>query len=314
MSGHAFLFPGQGSQAVGMGKALYEHSAAARDVFDQADEALGFSISKLCFEGPQDQLVLTANTQPAILTTSIAALAALREAVPDLKPHVAMGHSLGEFSALVCGGALRFVDAVRLVRLRGEAMQDAVPVSVGGMVAVLGASSDAVESLCAQASTPDELVAPANENGGGQIVVAGHVNALARLMELAKSTRSRCRQLDVSAPFHCAMMQPAADRLAAALMDIEVRPPNVPVISNVTAAPHTNPERVKALLVEQVTHRVRWEASVHRARQDGATSGLELGHGNVLAGLLRRIKPALPVKPVCSVTDIDVIKGEIYGG
>jgi [acyl-carrier-protein] S-malonyltransferase len=308
----ALLFPGQGSQQVGMGKALAESSTAARRVFEEADDALGQSLSTLCFEGPESELTLTANTQPAILTTSIAALAALREEL-DLAPVLCMGHSLGEFSALVAAGALRFADAVRLVRLRGQAMQDAVPAGTGAMAAVIGLSAADLEALCAEAApTGDgrvEVVSPANENGGGQIVVAGHAGAVDRLVALAKSRKAKAIPLKVSAPFHCALMQPAAVRLADALEAIVVGPMRTPVVSNVDAEPNDDPGKVVDLLVRQVTHRVRWEASMQRAVALGVRTAVEVGHGKVLAGLAKRIEPALVVRACGSPADLDVLKG-----
>jgi [acyl-carrier-protein] S-malonyltransferase len=301
------LFPGQGSQQVGMGKALAEASTAARRVFEEADDALDQSLSTLCFEGPESELTLTANTQPAILTTSIAALAALREAV-DVAPVACAGHSLGEFSALVAAGALRFADAVRLVRLRGQAMQDAVPAGTGAMAAVIGLPAEDLEALCAEAAE-GEVVSPANENGGGQIVVAGHAGAVERLIALAKSRKAKAIPLKVSAPFHCALMQPAAERLADALSAVEVGSMRVPVISNVDAEPNADPGKVVDLLVRQVTHRVRWEASMRRALALGVRTALEVGHGKVLAGLAKRIDPALVVHACGSPADLDVIKG-----
>jgi [acyl-carrier-protein] S-malonyltransferase len=303
----ALLFPGQGSQAVGMGRELAERFAAARRVFAEADDALGFSLSKLCFEGPESELTLTANTQPAILTCSIAAHATLQEEAPQAFAH-ALGHSLGEQSALVATGALAFADAVRLVRVRGEAMQAAVPAGTGAMAAIVGIAADELEALCEEAAQ-GEVVSPANENGGGQIVVAGHAAAVERAMALAKSRKARAIPLKVSAPFHCALMQPAADRLAQALEAIEVRAPSVPVVTNVEAEPNADPARIKALLVRQVTHRVRWEASVRRAESLGIVRALEVGHGKVLAGLTKRISPAIAVVPVGSPGDIDVLKG-----
>jgi [acyl-carrier-protein] S-malonyltransferase len=303
----ALLFPGQGSQAVGMGKALAERHPAARAVFEEADDALGFSISRLCFEGPEDALTLTVNTQPAILTTSIAALRALQGEV-GLRPRVAMGHSLGEFSALVAVGALRFADAVRLVKLRGRAMQDAVPAGTGAMAAIIGLEPRALEDLCGRVSAQGGLVAPANENGGGQIVVAGTAAAVEKLCDLASELDARAIPLAVSAPFHCELMRPAADRLAEALEGVAIGPMSAPVISNVEAEPNTDPTRVKALLVAQVTHRVRWEASVRKALHMGVASALEVGHGRVLSGLVRRIDRALTVRPVGSPEHIDVLK------
>jgi [acyl-carrier-protein] S-malonyltransferase len=306
----AYLFPGQGSQQVGMGRGLYESSAAARSIFDEADAALGMSLSRLCFEGPEDELVLTANTQPAILTCSIAALAALREAGLEASdpPSVVLGHSLGEFSALVAAGALAFADAVRLVRLRGQAMQDAVPAGTGAMAAVIGLPLAELEALCAEAAQ-GEIVSPANENGGGQIVVAGHAAAVDRLVALAKSRKGRAVPLKVSAPFHCALMAPAAERLAEALADVRIGASSVPVITNVEAEPNVDAARVKDLLVRQVTHRVRWEASVQRAVAMGVTHATELGHGKVLAGLCKRIAPDLAVAACGSPADLDVLKG-----
>lgn len=303
----AYLFPGQGSQQVGMGRALHESSAAAREVFAAADEALGASLSQLCFEGPEDALVLTANTQPAILTCSIAALAAWREQGAEA-PAFVLGHSLGEFSALVAAGALAFADAVRLVRLRGQAMQDAVPAGTGAMAAVIGIPIEDLEALCAEACG-DQVVSPANENGGGQIVVAGHAAAVDRLVALAKSRKGRAVPLKVSAPFHCALMGPAADRLAAALHDVRIGPMTVPVITNVEGEPNRDPARVKDLLVRQVTSRVRWEASVQRAVALGVDRAVEIGHGKVLAGLCKRIAPDLAVAACGSPADLDVLKG-----
>lgn len=308
MTNIAFLFPGQGSQAPGMGKELHDAEPAARAVFEEADEALGMKLSTLCFEGPEAELSLTANTQPAILTTSIAALAVLRQRT-GLVPAVAMGHSLGEFSALVAVGALRFADAVRLVRLRGQAMQEAVPAGTGAMAAVIGASEEEVEALCAEAAQGGRVCSPANENGGGQIVVAGHAEAIERLAALAKDRKRRAVPLKVSAPFHCALMQPAAERLATALREIAIGPMTAPVVTNVEAEPNQDPSRVAELLVRQVTSRVRWEASVRKAVHMGVGRSIEVGHGKVLAGLVRRIAPEIDVKGAGSPADIDALSG-----
>lgn len=304
----AFIFPGQGSQAVGMGKELHAQFEVARRVFEEADEALGESISTMCFEGPAEALTLTANTQPAILTCSVAALEVLRSET-DLTPTVCLGHSLGEYSALVAAGALSLADAVRVVRRRGQAMQDAVAQGQGAMAAVMGLPASVVEAVCEEAAQ-GEVCAPANENGGGQIVVAGHAGAIERLRALVKSRKARAIPLKVSAPFHCSLMQPAADALAAVLEPITIGTMTVPVVSNVEAAPNTDASRVKALLVQQVTHRVRWEASVQHVVSDmGVGSAVEVGHGKVLAGLLRRIDREVEVRGVGSPDDISVLKG-----
>ena len=293
----AFLFPGQGSQKVGMGKALYDASPLARAVFDEADATLGFALSELCFEGPEDQLTLTANSQPAILTTSVAALRVL-QAETGLQPAVVAGHSLGEYSALVAAGALALADAVKVVNLRGRFMQDAVPPGVGAMAAILGLDAAQVEAACAEARAafPDEVVSPANLNGGGQVVIAGHKKAVEVACVSAKARGAkRAMPLAVSAPFHCALMQPAADRLAAELARIEVKTPLVPVIANVDAAPNSDAGRVRELLTRQVTAPVRWEESVQRLGAMGVRRAIELGAGNVLGGLVRRIAPEMVV-------------------
>jgi len=309
---YAFLFPGQGSQQVGMAQALVAQSRAAAAVFEEADDVLGFRLSRLCFEGPEQELMLTANAQPAIVATSIAALRALQDVV-DLQPSVALGHSLGEFSALVSVGALRLADALRVVRLRGEAMQEAVPAGVGGMAAIMGLTVEQVDELCRAAIQGTEVLAPANENGGGQVVIAGHVAPLQRALELAKERGGKAIPLKVSAPFHCALMAPAAERLAAALETVAFGSMSAPVIANVDAEPNGDPGRIRDLLVRQVTHRVRWEASVHRVAAQGIAAALEIGHGKVLAGLIRRIAPALKVTPVGSPGDIDVLKEGSHG-
>lgn len=294
----AWLFPGQGTQAVGMGKALCDAFASAKSVFERADEALGQSLSKLCFEGPESDLVLTANTQPAILTTSIAALAALKEAIPNLQPPAfAAGHSLGEYSALVASGALAFEDAVRLVRLRGRAMQEAVPEGVGAMAAILGGDEAAVRGLCDDAREGDAL-APANFNAPGQIVIAGHAAAVARARELAATRKLKAIPLNVSAPFHCSLMEPAARAVERALSSIEVRPLDFPVVTNVEALPNQDPKRVPELLVRQIDGAVLWDRTVQHLSSDGVGKALEIGPGKVLAGLVRKIDKQLAVHGV----------------
>ncbi len=294
----AWLFPGQGAQAVGMGKALYDASPAAREVFQRADEALGWSISKLCFEGPDTDLVLTKNTQPAIVTMSIATLAALREALPELPlPAVAAGHSLGEYSALVASGALTLEDAVRLVHLRGKAMQEAVPAGAGAMAAVMGAEPAQLEELCRQAAEGD-VVSPANFNGGGQIVIAGSAAAVDRAGKLAAEQKLKVIPLKVSAPFHCALMAPAARAVAEALTKITVSPMAFPVVANVDAQPNADSARVADLLVRQVDSPVRWQQSVEWMSSHGIDRALELGPGKVLAGLVKRVAKDLKVLSV----------------
>ena len=291
----AWLFPGQGTQEVGMGKALVEASPAAREVFARADAALGFSISKLCFEGPIEQLTLTEHAQPAIVTASIAALAALREAVPNLAvPAFAAGHSLGEYSALVASGALAFEDAVRLVNLRGRAMQEAVPPGRGAMAAIMGGDADAVTALCAEAAAGDVL-SPANFNAPGQIVVSGTAEAVARAVELAGTRKLKAIPLKVSAPFHCALMLPAARAVDTALASIPLAPLAFPVVANVTAEPNRDAGSVRSLLVRQIDGPVRWEQSIAFMAEAGVTRALEIGPGKVLAGLVKRIDKRIGV-------------------
>jgi [acyl-carrier-protein] S-malonyltransferase len=306
----AFLFPGQGSQKVGMGKALFEAFPAARAVFEEVDAALAFPLSRLCFEGPEAELLLTANAQPAILTTSVAALRVLT-AETGLTPAVAAGHSLGEFSALVCAGALSLADAARTVRLRGEFMQEAVPPGVGSMAAILGLDAAEVEAACTEAreAMPGQVVAPANLNGGGQIVIAGHKAAVERACEAAKRRGAkRAMALAVSAPFHSALMQPAAERLHAVLGGIDIRPMQIPVVTNVEATPNLDAARVRELLTRQVTAAVRWEETMLKLAALEVTEAIEVGQGAVLAGLAKRIVPGLPVRPAGDPGSIATLK------
>ena len=302
----AFLFPGQGSQKVGMGRALRDEYREARAVYDEVDEALGYGLSKLCFEGPEAELTLTANAQPAILATSVAALRVL-EARSPVRPLAVAGHSLGEYSALVAAGALRLADAARLVHMRGKFMQEAVPAGLGAMAAILGLSSDDVSAVCREAAGA-EVVSPANLNGGGQVVIAGHKDAVDRACAAAKTRGAkRAIPLAVSAPFHCALMQPAADRLATELARVDVKAPEVPVVSNVEAKPNQDAARVKELLERQVTAPVRWEESVQCLAGLGVDSVVEVGAGNVLGGLVRRIAPELTVHAAGDPASIEAL-------
>jgi [acyl-carrier-protein] S-malonyltransferase len=306
----AWLFPGQGSQCVGMARDVLAVSAAARAVFNRADAALtgewtdGGSLSRLILEGPDEALTLTANAQPALVATSCAILAAIRENVPDLPmPAFAAGHSLGEYSALVASDALSLEDAVRLVRARGLAMQEAVPAGMGAMSAIVKLDAPRLEALCIQAAQ-GEVVSPANFNSPGQIVVAGHTGAVARLGELVAAEKGRAIPLKVSAPFHCALMEPAARAVEAALSHIAIRSPRFPIVANFDAKPNVDSLRVGALLVQQVTGAVRWDASIEHMAAHGVTHALEIGPGKVLAGLVKRIAKDIEVLSVCDAESL----------
>jgi len=284
----AFLFPGQGSQFPGMGQQLADNFPIASRIFEEASDALGFDMAALCFHGSEDDLRLTANTQPAILTTSIAALRVMEQET-GLVAGYAAGHSLGEFSALVAVGALAFADAVRTVRQRGTFMQEAVPVGIGAMAAIMGVERQQLEQICQQAAA-GEIVAPANFNSPGQIVIAGHAAAVERAIVLAKEQGAkRAMLLPVSAPFHSALMQPAAKRLAEVLVGLEIGQFRCPVVGNVEAVSYTEAERVKPLLVQQVCAAVRWEESVLEMDRLGVKRYIEIGPGKVLCGLVKRI-------------------------
>jgi [acyl-carrier-protein] S-malonyltransferase len=309
----AWLFPGQGAQEVGMGKALAETSNAARDVFARADAALGAPISKLCFEGPMEELTLTANTQPALVATSSALVAALRERFPDLAPpSFAAGHSLGEYSALVAAGAIDLESAVRLCRLRGQAMQEAVPPGEGAMAAIMGMDEAAVTQLCADAAQGDVL-SPANFNSPGQIVIAGHARAVERAKELANARGGKLTPLKVSAPFHCALMRPAADRMAPELARTLVLPPAFPVVANVDAAPNADPARVRELLTRQIAGPVQWVKIIERIAAEGVTKALEIGPGKVLAGLVKRIDKRVAVLNVSDAAGLEKVPAFLAG-
>jgi [acyl-carrier-protein] S-malonyltransferase len=299
----AFLFPGQGSQAVGMGRALAESSRSAAAVWKEADAALGFALSRLCFEGPEEELGLTANTQPAVLTASVATAAALAER--GVAPQLAAGHSLGEYSALVVAGALRFADAVKLVRKRGEFMQDAVPVGTGAMAALLGVDLPTAEQVCIEAAQ-GEVVGVANINSPGQIVIAGHRAAVERAVRAAAERGGKKSVLlPVSAPFHSALMKPAADRLAAELERVAVSAPRFPVVRNVDAGMTTSAEDVKSFLVRQVAIPVRWTDCLERLSHEGAEAFLEVGPGRVLTGLLKRTLEGVRGLPVEDPASLD---------
>jgi [acyl-carrier-protein] S-malonyltransferase len=283
----AFLFPGQGSQAVGMGKDLSEKYPIARQTFEEADDALGYKLSQLCFEGPEDQLRLTAITQPAILTVSVAAWRVLKD--KGLNPAYVAGHSLGEYSAHVAAGTLSFADAVRTVRNRGTYMQEAVPVGVGAMAAILGMDLDRVTAICKDAAQ-GEVCEPANINSAEQIVISGNTAAVERAAKLAEERGAKkAKLLPVSAPFHCSLMKPAQDRLAADLNALTFHTPGVPVACNVDATLLTDADRSRDALIRQVTGAVKWEQSIHLLIAQGVQIFVEVGPGKVLWGLMRQI-------------------------
>lgn len=304
----AFLFPGQGSQSVGMGRAMAEASPAARAVLQEADEALGEHLSRLMFDGPEEQLTLTSNAQPAIMAASLAALAALEGEGGFLlseKARFVAGHSLGEYSALAAAGSLKLADTARLLRKRGDAMQAAVAPGVGGMAALLGMPMEAVQAIAAEAAE-DQVCAIANDNAGGQVVVSGNAEAVARAVALAKAKGGKAMLLSVSAPFHCPLMAPAAQVMAEALATAEIAAPLVPLYANVTAAPVSDPAQIRTLLVEQVTGTVRWRESVEAMAAAGVTHMVELG-GKVLGPMIKRIAPDVTNLSVVKPDDIEAV-------
>lgn len=309
----AALFPGQGAQAAGMGRELADTWPEAAEVFAAADEALGEKLSTLCFEGPEDELKLTRNTQPALLTVAVAAWRVLSSRVPA--PTVAAGHSLGEYSALVASGVLEFSDAVRAVRLRGEAMQDAVPVGVGAMAAIIGLEPGAVAELCAKARKSGEVLVPANFNAPGQVVVAGHRSAVERLIDEAPGAGAkRAIPLPVSAPFHCSLMDPAAERLASFLETLDFSAASFPVVANVDARPCDGLGAARERLIAQVASPVRWIETMQRIERDfEATFGVEFGVGRVLAGLSRKINDSLRVVSMSAAADLEKVLARFDG-
>jgi [acyl-carrier-protein] S-malonyltransferase len=297
-----------------MGKALFDNFEVARNTFEEANEALGENIAQLCFEGPADTLTLTANAQPAIVTTSIAALRVIQKECADLpQPAFAAGHSLGEYSALVASGAVQFADAVRLVRLRGQAMQEAVAPGVGAMAAILGGSEADVRALC-DAARESDVLAPANFNAPGQIVIAGSAAAVERARALSSDRKLKAIPLQVSAPFHCSLMAPAAKAVHIAVNKLQFHAPRFPVVSNFEARPNSDSARIGELLVRQVDGAVLWEQSVRVMAEAGVDRALEIGPGTVLAGLVRKIDKALKVLSVGSVEAVGQIAAFLQPG
>jgi [acyl-carrier-protein] S-malonyltransferase len=312
----AFIFPGQGSQAVGMGKALADAFPQAKAVFDEVDEALSQKLSTIMWEGPAEELTLTANTQPALMAVSLAAIRILEaEAGLDLKKHATFvaGHSLGEYSALAAAGSLSISDTARLLRIRGNAMQNAVPVGQGAMAALLGLEYDAALEVAREAAQ-GEVCDAANDNGGAQVVVSGHKTAVERAVAIAQTRGAkRAVMLAVSAPFHCALMQPAADAMREALGTVTVNAPAVPVVANVEAAPITDPAAIRDALVRQVTGTVRWRESVAHMAAQGVEAFYEIGSGKVLTGLVKRIASGASATAIGTPEDVAAFKASLNG-
>jgi [acyl-carrier-protein] S-malonyltransferase len=307
----ALVFPGQGAQTIGMGKALADAYPAAKAIFDEVDEALGEKLSALIWDGDAEVLTLTQNAQPALMATSLAAMRALEAEGLGLE-HAAFvaGHSLGEYSALAAAGALSVADTARLLRIRGLAMQQAVPVGVGAMAAVLGLDFETVKDIADEAASDGEVVQAANDNDPGQVVVSGHKAAVERACELAKARGAkRAVLLPVSAPFHCSLMEPAAKAMAQALDDVDILVPTVPLVANVRAAAVSDPATIRSLLVEQVTGSVRWRESVGFMAENGVTEIFEVGAGKALSGMIRRIEKSIVCNAVGTPDDIAKLKG-----
>lgn len=305
----AFVFPGQGSQAVGMGKDLAENFAVARQVFEEVDDALGQKLATLMFQGPDDQLLLTENAQPALMACSMAVVRVLesegKKSLAELASFVA-GHSLGEYSALCAVGAFGLADTAKLLKLRGQSMQKAVPVGVGAMAAVLGMEAEEVEAIAAAAQQQTGKVCSlANDNAPGQIVLSGAKEAIEAALVLVKEKGKKAMPLPVSAPFHCALMAPAAEAMAEALAKVTIAPPSLPVVANVTAQPTSNPNEIRQLLVQQIPGRVRWRESVLNLKAQGVVQAYELGAGKVLAGLIKRIDKEIATSSVGTASEIE---------
>ncbi len=307
----AFIFPGQGAQTIGMGRDLAETYAAARAVFEEVDEALGQNLSHLIWEGDQDELTLTANAQPALMATSMAAVRALEAEGFAFKDHASFvaGHSLGEYSALCAAGSLSVADTAKLLRIRGDAMQKATPKGQGAMAAILGLDFDTVADLASDAAEGDVCQA-ANDNDPAQVVISGHAAAVERAVELAKARGAkRAVMLPVSAPFHCALMQPAADAMAGALASVTLNAPVVPLVGNVMAGPSNDPALIRDNLITQVTGRVRWRESVMWMAQNDVTEAWEVGAGKALSGMVKRIASEMETKAIGTAADIAALKG-----